>query len=45
MPVVATVALTFKPGLLEAFWRDVLARLQAETRGVLGEGSTQAGLL
>jgi hypothetical protein len=43
MPVVVTVALTFKPGLIESFWRDGLPRLQAETRGFprrsMGEGS------
>lgn len=42
MPIVVTVALTFKPGLIEAFWRDVLPGLQAESRGFPGVRSVRA---
>lgn len=42
MSVVVTVALTFKPGLIEGFWRDVLPGLQAETRSFPGVRSVTA---
>jgi quinol monooxygenase YgiN len=42
MSVVVTVALTFKPGLIEAFWRDILPGLQAETQVFPGVHSTRA---
>jgi hypothetical protein len=40
--IVATVSLIVKPSAIDAFWRDALPKLQAQTRGIPDVRSVRA---